>query len=184
MDTTEKSVFATLNAVDISARLKKKGNLSYLTWTWAWSEVKKRYPDATYTIYHNPDGWNYFTDGRTCWVRTGVTINGLEHIEELPVMDFKNNSIPLERVTSKEVNNSIQRSITKAIARHGLGLYVYSGEDLPEFPELTPEQRKKVIDFLNSNKEYATRALAARKITDISQFSDEDLYKIFKKCLS
>ena len=75
---------------------------------------------------------SYHTDGRTCWVKTGVTIDGLEHIEYLPVMDMRNASIPVERVTSFDVNKAIQRSLTKAAARHGLGLYIYAGEDLPE----------------------------------------------------
>ena len=87
---------------------------------------------AQYTIYENPDGWNYITDGKTCWVKTGVTIEGLEHIEYLPVMDYKNQSIPLERVTSFDVNKTIQRSLTKACARHGAFLHVYYGEDIPE----------------------------------------------------
>ena len=68
-------------------------------------------------------------DGRTCWVKTGVTIENLEHIEYLPVMDYKNKSILLENITSFDVNKAIQRSLTKALARHGLGLYVYAGED-------------------------------------------------------
>jgi hypothetical protein len=59
-------------------------------------------------------------------------VNGIEHIEYLPVMDFRNASIPVEKVTSFDVNKAIQRSLTKAVARHGLGLYVYAGEDLPE----------------------------------------------------
>jgi hypothetical protein len=94
--------------------------------------VKKHYPDAFYTIYENKDGLNYHTDGRTCWVKTGVTIEGLEHVEYLPVMDYKNQSIGVDRVTSFDVNKAIQRSLTKAVARHGLGLYIYAGDDLPE----------------------------------------------------
>ena len=128
----KKSVFETLNAINVNEHTEKKNNLTYLSWAWAWAEVKKRYPEATYTIYENKDGLNYHTDGRTCWVKTGVTIDGLEHIEYLPVMDYKNASIPLERVTSFDVNKAIQRSLTKAAARHGLGLYIYAGEDLPE----------------------------------------------------
>lgn len=124
--------FAKLNAVNVNDKTEKKGNLTYLSWAWAWGEVKKQFPDATYTVYENKDGWIYHTDGKTCWVKTGVTVNGIEHIEYLPVMDFKNNSIPLEKVTSYEVNKTIQRSLTKACARHGLGLYIYAGEDLPE----------------------------------------------------
>lgn len=134
----ELSVFQKLNSVNVNEHTEEKNGLTYLSWAWAWAEIKKAYPNAQYTIYENVDGWNYFTDGRTCWVKTGVTIEGLEYIEYLPVMDNKNKSIPLEQVTSMDVNKTIQRSLTKACARHGLGLYVYAGEDLPE------EEQKQV----------------------------------------
>lgn len=139
---SELSVFAKLNGVNVNGHTEKKNGLTYLSWAWAWAEVKKAFPDATYTIYENRDGWNYFTDGRTCWVKTGVTINGLEHIEYLPVMDFKNRSIPADGVTSFDVNKAIQRSLTKACARHGLGLYIYAGEDLPEGEDEAKEPEK------------------------------------------
>lgn len=128
----ETNYFEELVRVNVNDKVEKKNGLSYLSWAFAWSELKKRHPDATYTIYENENGWNYHTDGKTCWVKTGVTVNGIEHIEYLPVMDFKNKSIPLANITSFEVNKTIQRSLTKAVARHGLGLYVYAGEDLPE----------------------------------------------------
>lgn len=141
-----KSVFATLNEINVNGKTEKKNGLTYLSWAWAWAEVKKLYPDATYNIYEREDAEfgaiNYFTDGRTAWVKTGVTINGLEHIEMLPVMDFKNKSIPLEQITSFDVNKAIQRSLTKAVARHGLGLYIYAGEDLPEGES---EEKKAII---------------------------------------
>ena len=124
--------FSVLNSINVNDKTEKKNGLTYLSWAWAWGEVKKLHPDSTYTIYENANGWNYFTDGRTCWVKTGVTVNGIEHIEYLPVMDHKNNSIPADKVTSFDVNKAIQRSLTKACARHGLGLYIYAGEDLPE----------------------------------------------------
>ena len=124
--------FNELYAVNVNGHTENKNNLKYLSWAWAWGEIKKRHPDATYTVYENADGWNYHTDGRTCWVKTGVTVNGIEHIEYLPVMDYKNKSISIENVTSFDVNKAIQRSLTKACARHGLGLYIYAGEDLPE----------------------------------------------------
>lgn len=129
------SIFETLNNINVNDKTEKKNGLTYLSWAWAWGEVKKAFPDATFTIYERDTQYgpvNYFTDGRTCWVKTGLTINGLEHIEELPVMDFRNNSIPLEKVNSTDVNKAVQRSLTKAAARHGLGLYIYAGEDLPE----------------------------------------------------
>lgn len=124
--------FAELNRINVNDKTEKKNGLTYLSWAWAWGEVKKAHPDATYTIYENAEGWNYHTDGKTCWVKTGVTINGIEHIEYLPVMDFRNASIGCDKVTSFDVNKAIQRSLTKAAARHGLGLYIYAGEDLPE----------------------------------------------------
>ena len=126
------NTFALLNAIDCNEHKEEKNGLSYLSWAWAWQIAKRTCPDATFTIYENADGWNYFTDGRTCWVKTGVTIGGVELIEYLPVMDNRNNSIPLGRVTSFDINKSIQRSLTKALARHGLGLYIYAGEDIPD----------------------------------------------------
>ena len=126
--------FQTLNEINVNEHTEKKNGLTYLSWAWAWGEVKKVFPDATYTIYQNEalGGMPYFTDGKTCMVKTGVTINGLEHIEFLPVMDYKNRSIPADSVTTFDINKAIQRSLTKACARHGLGLYIYAGEDLPE----------------------------------------------------
>ena len=128
----EKNYFSELYAINVNKYVEKKNGLSYVSWPFAWGEVKKLHPDATYTIYENADGLFYHTDGRTCWVKTGVTVNGIEHIEYIPVMDFKNRSIPVDQVTSFDVNKAIQRSLTKAVARHGLGLYIYAGEDLPE----------------------------------------------------
>lgn len=137
----EKNYFTELNAINVSDKTEKKNGLTYLSWAWAWGELKKLHPDATYTVYENKDGWLYHTDGRTCWVKTGVTVNGIENIEYLPVMDFRNNSIPADKVTSYDVNKAVQRSLTKAVARHGLGLYIYAGEDLPEGEEKPQEKQ-------------------------------------------
>lgn len=126
------SVFETLNAVNVKEHTEEKNGKTYLPWAWAWSELKKKYPGATYTIYEDSRGFFYHTDGTTCWVKTGVTVEGVEHIEYLPIMDARNKSIPFSSVTSTDVNKAIQRSLTKACARHGLGLYVYAGEDLPD----------------------------------------------------
>ena len=65
--------FCALNAINVNNKTGQKGGLTYLSWAWAWGEVKKLFPDATYKIYENEKGWNYHTDGRTCWVKTGVT---------------------------------------------------------------------------------------------------------------
>ena len=145
------SAYELLSKVNVNEHTEKKNGLTYLSWAWAWGELLKAFPDSTYTIYENKDGWNYHTDGRTCWVKTGVTVEGKEYIEMLPVMDFKNRSIPADQVTSFDVNKAIQRSLTKAVARHGLGLYIYAGEDLPEGEE--PEPIKDKIETSPDEKE-------------------------------
>ena len=144
------SIFDTLNAVNVNGKTEEKNGLTYLSWAWAWGEVKRAFPDATYTIYERETQYgpvNYFTDGKTCWVKTGLTIDGLEHIEMLPVMDFRNNSVPLDALKSTDVNKAIQRSLTKAAARHGLGLYIYAGEDLPEEEAGAKKKEKPKADF-------------------------------------
>ena len=161
------SIFSKLSSINVNDKTEKKNGLTYLSWAWAWGEVKKLYPDATYTIYENtlPSGYvvNYFTDGRTSYVKTGVTINNLEHIEELPVMDYRNKSILLENMTSFDVNKTIQRSLTKALARHGLGIYIYAGEDLPEVEK--DNEQEKVID--------KTKAQALDKSIENAGIKDE-----------
>ena len=152
--------FQELNSIDVTGKTEKKGNLTYLSWAWAWGELKKKHPDATYTIYENADGWNYHTDGKTAWVKTGVTVNGLEHIEYLPVMDFRNNSIPADKITSTDVNKTIQRSLTKAVARHGLGLYIYAGEDLPE--EAAPKTPEEVNKAAYPSRDEMIKAISKK----------------------
>lgn len=163
------SVFQTLSAIDVSGKTEKKANLTYLSWAWAWGELKKSYPDASYTIYENEIDdllvhgeqafpikrtVNYFTDGRTAWVKVGVTVDGQEHIEMLPVMDHRNKSIALNAVDSFAVNKTIQRALTKAIARHGLGLYIYAGEDLPEVVQEENKNSQVLSAFKNAADKY------------------------------
>ena len=143
---SENNYFTALANINVNDKTEKKNNLTYLSWAWAWGEIKKQHPDATYTIYENKDGWNYHTDGRTCWVKTGMMVQGIEHIEYLPVMDHRNASISADKVTSFDVNKAIQRSLTKAAARHGLGLYIYAGEDLPDDGEEKPVPASKLSE--------------------------------------
>lgn len=138
MENNKKSVFETLSTINISGKTEKKNGLTYLSWAYAWGELCKVYPTATYKVHERDTQWgpcNYFTDGRTAWVKVSVTIGDLTHTEMLPIMDYRNKSIPLDKVTSCDANKAIQRCITKAVARFGLGLYVYAGEDLPSSVE-------------------------------------------------
>lgn len=167
MEEKKKSVFDTLNAINVQEHVEVKNiggvKLSYLSWAWAWTEVKKAYPEAFYTIYENKDGLFYHTDGKTAWVKTGVTIEGIEHIEYLPVMDNRNHSITLDKLTSFDVNKAIQRSLTKACARHGLGLYIYAGEDLPEEEA---KQAKSDMEQKIAKAVAAMRAVKSREELD------------------
>ena len=148
------SVFETLSVINVNDKKSKKNNLDYLSWAFAWSEVKKVYPEANSKVYENEQGLNYHTDGRTAWVKVGMTIEGLEHIEYLPVMDYRNQSIPLEKLTSMDVNKAIQRGLVKAIARHGLGIYIYAGEDLPESEKTKSKAPEKLfIDISQTTEE-------------------------------
>lgn len=138
MEQNNKSVFETLSTINVSGKTEKKNGLTYLSWAYAWGELCKVYPTATYKVHERDTQWgpcNYFTDGRTAWVKVSVTIGDLTHTEMLPIMDYRNKSIPLDKVTSCDANKAIQRCITKAVARFGLGLYVYAGEDLPSSVE-------------------------------------------------
>jgi len=142
------SYFEILNGINVNDKTEERNGLTYLSWAWAWGELKKRYPLSFYTVYENSEGLMYHHDNRTAWVKTGVTVVdgdiSLEHIEYLPVMDFRNKSISIDSITSFDVNKAIQRSLTKAIARHGLGLYIYAGEDLPEGEEKEPVEKAKI----------------------------------------
>lgn len=151
--------FAVLNKIDCSKHVEKKNGLSYLSWPWAWGTLKELFPDSTYAVIKNAEGWNYHTDGRTAWVECSVTVEGITHTEHLPIMDNRNRSILLENIDSFAVNKSIQRCLTKAVARHGLGLYIYAGEDLPEEvkEEKAKAKQKKADTVIVNGKELPRR---------------------------
>lgn len=182
MENNKKSVFETLNSINVSGKTEKKNGLTYLSWAYAWAEVKKLYPNATYKVYERDTQWgpvNYFTDGRTCWVKVGVTIEGLEHVEMLPIMDYRNRSIPLDKVTSYDTNKSIQRAVVKACARHGLGLYVYACEDLPECesqsqPVVKPVEKATQQQTTAKKPARDTRLVTVNEIKAIRQVLNEN----------
>ena len=171
MATPKRTTFETLNEINVNEKTEKKGNLTYLSWAWAWAEVKKLHPTVTRKVYENEHGFNYFTDGKTAWVKIGVTIDNLEHIDYLPIMDFRNKSITVDNVTSFDVNKAIQRSTTKALALHGLGLYIYAGEDLPEGYE-APQPKKPTLDTKRLNG-------ALNSITE-GNYTEQKLYDTFE----
>jgi hypothetical protein len=159
-----KNHFESLSLINVNDKVEKKNNLTYLSWAWAWAEVKKVYPSATYQV-HMYDNLPYVYDERTGYmVFTSVTIDGVQHTMWLPVMDGANRAMfssprkynatawvagkkqevekTIEAATMFDINKTIMRCLTKNLAMFGLGLYIYAGEDLPE-PEQAPQVAKE-----------------------------------------
>lgn len=166
----KKSTYAVLSKVSVKDKVEKKGHLDYLSWAHAWNILKSNYPDANRTVYECPEtGLNFYTDGATAYVKVGVTVSGVEHIDYMPVMDNRMNSVSVDKLTSRLVNDSIQRSTVKAIALHGLGLSLWTGEEPEEAAEKpTPkkfvlkvddENWSKVLKYLSANREQGLEAL-------------------------
>ena len=154
--------FNTLNSINVNDRKEDKEGITYLSWSWAWTEVKKEYPDAKYEIKKFENNLPYVYDDKTGYmVFTEVTIEGITHEMWLPVMDGKNKAMKnqpyeyttkygkktVEAATMFDINKTIMRCLTKNLAMFGLGLYIYAGEDLPESEEETvaKEEPKKII---------------------------------------
>jgi len=149
-----KSVYENLSSINIKDKIETKGKMDYLSWANAWQLLKQNYPEATRVVYEDPQtGWNYFTDGRSAWVKVGIKVNDLEHIDYLPIMDFRNNAVPIDRVTATDVNKTIQRSTAKAIAMHGLGLSLWTGEDVPELVTAKKDTTEQSLVELKINDE-------------------------------
>lgn len=142
----EKPVFEVLNNTNVNGHTEGRNGLTYLSWAWAWAEVKKVYPDAQYEI-EKFNGLPYVFDELTGYmVYTKVTIKGITHEMWLPVMDSANKAMKavpytyetkygekkVEAATMFDINKTLMRCLTKNLAMHGLGLYIYAGEDLPE----------------------------------------------------
>jgi hypothetical protein len=144
------NVFETLNNANVNGHTEEKNGLTYLSWAWAWAEVKKAFPEANYTI-EKFNGLPYVYDENTGYmVYTTVTIEGITHEMWLPVMDGANKAMKAKpytytvkrygkeeaktvaAATMFDVNKAIMRCLVKNLAMFGLGLYIYAGEDLPE----------------------------------------------------
>ena len=136
-----KTVFERLSAINVNEHVEKKDGLTYLSWAWAWSEVKKACPDATYKI-----GETEYDEVLGFMCHTTVTIEGETLEMWLPVMDGKNKSMKkhayeyvtkwgnksVDAATTFDINKTIMRCLVKNLAMFGLGIYIYAGEDLPE----------------------------------------------------
>lgn len=121
--------FARLNAINVSDNIEKKGGFSYLSWPFAVAQLRLADPTATWTVIRF-NGLPYLATEAGVFVEVAVTVQGVTLSQIHPVLDGRNR--PLIAPTAFDVNTSIQRCLVKAIALHGLGLYIYAGEDLPQ----------------------------------------------------
>ena len=181
------SVFATLSAINLNDKVEKKKDLTYLSWTYAWSEVQKHYPEASYEVMFF-DGFPYIYDPSTGYmVFTKVTIEGQTRMMWLPVMDGANKAMKVSEYTYPtrygdktveaasmfDINKTIMRCLVKNLAMFGLGIYIFAGEDLPEgdsqptpiqqptSTELTKgdENWSKVVKYVSDNKQLGIEAI-------------------------
>ena len=124
--------FTGLAAVNVKEHVEKKGGFSYLSWPYAVGELRKRHPGATWEVVRF-NGLPFLSvEGCGCFVEVAVTVEGVRLSQIHPVLDNRNKPIPIPN--SFDINTSLQRALVKAIALHGLGLYIYAGEDLPDVP--------------------------------------------------
>jgi hypothetical protein len=133
MNTT--NYYTELSKIDVSEHIEKKGRFSYLSWAWAVDQLRKKHPDATWEVIRF-NGVPFMQTNCGYFVEVAVTVNGITLSQIHPVLD--NSNKPIKEPNSFQINTSIQRCLVKAIALHGLGLYIYAGEDLPmeEAPKL------------------------------------------------
>ena len=174
--------FEKLYGINVNGHTEEKNGLTYLSWSWAWAEIKRVYPDATYTIKKFENSLPYVYDEKVGYmVFTEVTIEGLTHEMWLPVMDGANKAMKSEPYTYKtkygektveaatmfDINKTIMRCLVKNLAMFGLGMYIYAGEDLPEVAE------EKKID--------KTTATALVNTLRTEGYTDEEIGKSLAK---
>lgn len=169
---TDGSAFAILDSIDVSEYTEKKGNFTYLSWAWAVRELLKVDPQATWEIceYQQADGETapYMMTAAGAFVKVKLWVGGICREQVHPVLDNRNQAI--EQPNAFHVNTSIMRCLTKAIALHGLGLYIYAGEDLPG--DITPIGKEETTKLLGvavsiskEKEEEVSEAIIAGKIT-------------------
>jgi hypothetical protein len=155
------SVFAKLSKIDVSKHIEKKGQLSYLSWAWAWGVLMEHYPESTYAFGDN----EIHADGSVtvhCWL-------SVEHISRpmwLPVMDNRNKSI--QNPTSRDISDAKMRCLVKAIAMHGLGHYIYAGEDLPKSESVGEADIKVLVSLIEQTKTDLGRLLTHFKVNSLA----------------
>tara|TARA_B100000214_G_C23880358_1_gene586949 strand:- start:365 stop:931 length:567 start_codon:yes stop_codon:yes gene_type:complete len=145
MSKTTQNTFMKLYKTDVSKYIEKKGQFNYLSWSYAVAELKKACPTARWGVTKAEDGSPFFKTECGYFVDVWVEVDGVSLSQIHPVLDNRNQSI--ENPNSFQINTSLQRALAKAIALHGLGLYIFAGEDLPEPDALSSKEEQSLYDL-------------------------------------
>lgn len=182
--------FAVLNKIDVSKHIEKKGAFSYLSWPYAVAQLRLADPAATWEVKRF-NGLPYLATELGYFVEIAVTVQSVTLSQIHPVLDAKNR--PIAMPTTFDVNTSIQRALVKAIALHGLGLYIYAGEDLPEGAEImenmektkvpaagtiNAEQIAKVTSLLAETGQSLQRVLAFFRVNSLAEIKVSDFPRV------
>jgi hypothetical protein len=167
------SVWKTLSAIDCSKHVEKKAGLSYLSWAWAWATLMEHYPSSSFEFLPEQNH-----DDGSVTVTCDVTVEGTTRRMWLPVMDNRNNAI--KNPDARKISDARMRCLVKAIAMHGLGLYIYAGEDLPEsvadakVGEAELAELNAGLDETASDKEAFCKLLKVSSLADLpmSQYAN------------
>tara|TARA_R100001082_G_scaffold7750_1_gene4652 strand:- start:1281 stop:1859 length:579 start_codon:yes stop_codon:yes gene_type:complete len=158
------NIFETLDKVDVSTHTEKKGQFNYLSWAWAVRELLRVAPEATWIVHEwglEGNKQPYMQTEAGCFVKVSVNVNGISREQVHPVLDNRNQ--PIKTPNAFQINTSIQRCLAKAIALHGLGLYIFAGEDLPD-SKLDESLIKRITNLAEKTKD-----------TDVMQKIDEGI---------
>ena len=172
-------VWADLSPINVNEHVQKKGNLSYLSWTWAWSELMKRYPES---YYHFQD--NRLEDG-SVMVECVLTIHEGEEVATrtmwLPVMDHRNKAII--NPNARDISDTRMRCLVKCLAMFGLGFYIFSGSDIPQAEKgavITEDQVKELHDLFKATGADPVAWANHYKVSDISELPAEKFEQVRK----
>tara|TARA_R110000823_G_scaffold54234_1_gene133197 strand:+ start:829 stop:1404 length:576 start_codon:yes stop_codon:yes gene_type:complete len=154
--------FELLRKHNVSKHMEKKGQFNYLSWAYAVEELRKLKPDSTWRVIKTEEGYPYISTPAGHFVEVEVTVDDISLSQIHPVLDNKNQTI--ENPNAFQINTSIQRCLAKAIALHGLGLYIFRGEDLPEADPLNNEQLQVMDDLLRQVDDDAFTELVNSRI--------------------
>jgi hypothetical protein len=170
MPVKKESLFERLSQINVSEYTEKKGKFTYLSWAWAVNELKKIAPGAYWIIHEWGTGGNekpYQQTESGCFVKVTVIAEGVEMTQIHPVLDNRNE--PIKTPNAFEINTSIMRCLTKAISLHGLGLYIYAGEDLPFGESEKPKPLIEVENAIHKQKFNPMTREQAKIVIDLSE---------------